>query len=266
MDMRVLSDAVATIQHLIRRRNKHAIFVPTLVIIFFLTIVLSELDHSPYDYGLAAFRSLVSSTLILSNDQYLTPPPPPKMLSLAETISMCYPLTEEEQYEQQIKMLASYETSENQHPEMASDLRDLASLNPRHAGILQYLATRVLRPQWSILDLGSGTGDVLREIQDYYLRLQQQRDGGAVAKPSEEIELMSSSVSLRGQVFVGVDILDNYIQEADLLLKPRGIDMFQGELETVHLYAHAFYVIVDVAHFLFLNNHMHVISRRHNRL
>ena len=230
MDRRVLSDAVATIQRLVRRRDNHAIFVPTLAIIFFLTIVLSKLDHSPYDYGLAAFRSLVSSTLILSNDQYLTPPPPPKMLSLAETISMCYPLTDEEQYEQQIKMLASYETSEKQYPQMASDVRDLASLNPRHTGILHYLSTRVLRPQWSILDLGCGTGDVLREIQDYYLRLQQQHDEGMVAKPSEEIELMTSSVSLRGQVFVGVEIVENYIQEAELVLKPRGIDMFQGEL------------------------------------
>ena len=230
MDGRVLEDAVATIQRLVRRRDKHAFFVPTLAIIFFLTIVLSKLDHSPYDYGLAAFRSLVSSTLILSNDQYLTPPPPPKMLSLAETISMCYPLTDEEQYEQQIKMLASYETSEKQYPQMASDVRDLASLNPCHAGILSYLSTRVLRPQWSILDLGCGTGDVLREIQDYYLRLQQQQDEGIVTQPSEEIELMSSSVSLRGQVFVGVEIVDNYIQEAELVLKPRGIDMFQGEL------------------------------------
>ena len=182
MDGRVLSDAVATIHRLTRRtcRDKHAMLVPTLSAVFFLTIVLSNLDHSPYDYGLAAFRSLVSSTLILSNDQYLAPPPPPKMLSLAETISMCYPLTDEEQYEQQIKMLASYESSQKQYPEMASGVRDLTELNPRHAGILHYLTTRVLRPQWSILDLGSGTGDVLREIQDYYINLQQQQDRGAV--------------------------------------------------------------------------------------
>ena len=230
----VLGDAVATMQSLIRRRDKHAIFVPTLATIFFLTIVISKLDHSPYDYGLAAFRSLVSSTLILSNDQYLTPPPPPTMMSLAETISTCKPLTEEEQYEQQIKARASYETSEGQYPQMASDVRDLASLNPRAAGILHYLATRVLRPQWSILDLGCGTGDVLREIQDYYLRLQQQGGGGTVQTPSDGIELLSSSVSLRGQVFVGVEILENYIQEAELVLKPRGIDMYQGKLETVY--------------------------------
>jgi len=229
--VRVLKDVMATIPRLSRRR----IFVPTLAIIFFLTIGLTKLDHPPYDYGLAAFRSLVLSTLTLSNDQYLTPPPPPKMLSLAETVSMCNPLTDEEQYEQQIKKLASYESSEKQYPQMVSDVRDLASLNPRHAGIMHYLTTRVLRPrQWSILDLGCGTGDVLREIQDYYnLRLQQEQDEGTVARSSisssEGIELLSSSASLRGQVFVGVEIVDNYIQEAELVLKPRGIDMYQGE-------------------------------------
>ena len=79
-----------------------------------------------------------------------------------------------------------------------------------------------------------------------------------LSNPSEEIELMSSSVSLSGQVFVGVEILDNYIHESELVLKPRGIDMFQGKLGTVCLCACTHFMLSQLTYFLFPNYFLYV--------
>jgi len=260
--MDVLSTAIATLQHILSRRDK-TVFLLTIAAIVFVTVVLSlsELDHqsplSGLDYGLAAFRSLVSSTLILSTDQYLSPPPPPQMLSLAETVATCQPLTDEEQYDRQVKKLASYEPSAAQYPRMAADLREATAraLDPRHAGIVRYLTGRVLRPQWSILDLGCGTGEVMAEIQDHYLRLPVQRANADTADAADAADTAdasdaatsattgsaetgagiesssSSSESIPGgQVFVGIELVDIFVQETELEMKARGIDMYQGDI------------------------------------
>lgn len=236
--MGVLNNAIATLQqHLLgRRRDKAAaVVLPlTMAAIVFVTFVLtSELlgGNSAYDYGIAAFRSLVGSTLILSTDEYLSPPPPPKMLALAETIATCKPLTDAEQYDRQVKAMASYFDAAQHYPQMVTDIREATdqSQSSRHAGIVRYLTDRVLRPKWSILDLGCGTGEVMKAIQDY--------NHQHPAEPADPIP-----VARDGQVFVGVELTDAFVKETEVEMLVRGIDIYQGEhLHICRLVADAFH-------------------------
>ncbi len=233
--MGVVNNAIATLQqHLLgRRRDKAAFVLPlTMAAIVFVTVVLtSELlgGNSPYDYGLAAFRSLVGTTLILSTDEYLSPPPPPKMLALAETIATCTPLTDADQYDRQVKIMASYFDAAQHYPQMVTDIREATdqAQSPRHAGIVRYLTDRVLRPQWSILDLGCGTGEVMKAIQDHYHQ--------HPAAPADPIP-----VARDGQIFVGIELTDAFVKETEVEMLVRGIDIYQGEhLHTCRLEADA---------------------------
>ena len=237
--MGFVNNAIATLQqHLLgRRRDKAAFVLPlTMAAIVFVTVVLtSELTggNSPYDYGLAAFRTLVGSTLILSTDEYLSPPPPPKMLALAETIATCKPLSDVEQYDRQVKVVASFFDAAQHYPQMVTDIREATDhvQSPRHAGIVRYLTERVLRPQWSILDLGCGTGEVMKAIQDHYHQ--------HPAAPADPIP-----VARDGQIFVGIELTDAFVKETEVEMLARGIDVYQGE----HLYVHTSRLEADACH------------------
>ena len=81
-------------------------------------------------------------------------------------------------------------------------------------GIINYLTNHVLRPQWSVLDLGCGAGTVLKEVQKYY----------EATSPAH----VGFDPLLQGQIFVGVELVSALVDEMTDEMKGKGIDLYQG--------------------------------------
>ena len=84
----------------------------------------------------------------------------------------------------------------------------------RRIGSVLLVTNHVLRPQWSILDLGCGAGTVLGELQKYY----------ADTSPAQ----VGFDPLLQGQIFVGVELVDALVDEMADEMKGKGIDLYQG--------------------------------------
>ena len=191
------------------------IFVLTMAVTISL-LVLSKMQQSPYQYASAAFRALTQGTPIaISSDDISTNPSFRKLINAAHSMSTCKTMSPQEETELQV-MINSQEHSAKFHLQL-SEARGAIPLEAHHMGILSYLTSHVLRPQWSILDLGCGAGTVLSEIQRHYERTNPTFGGVAGFDPL-----------LQGQVLVGVEVVTGYVNEMADELKRRGIDMYRG--------------------------------------
>lgn len=184
-----------------------AIFVFSMTITISL-LVLSKMQHSPYQYASAALRALTHATpmAIYSSAS--------KMTDLAEFVSSCHPLTPQEQSDLQSQITTS-EHSATFHLQIA-EARGAIPQEAEHVGILTYLTNHVLRPQWSILELGCGAGTLISELQKFYERTSPAPGG--------------FDPLLQSQVFVGVELVGGWVNEMANELKGRGIDMYQGDI------------------------------------
>lgn len=198
------------------------IFVFTMAVTISL-LVLSKMQQSPYQYASAAFRALTQGTPIaISSDDILSSissnPVLREMTTAAKSMSTCQPMSARDQTKLGLQsMITSLEHSAKFHLQL-SEARGAIPLEAHHMGILSYLTSQVLRPQWSILDLGCGAGTVLSEVQRYYERTTNPTVGAAEFDPL-----------LQGQVLVGVEVVGGFVNEMADELKRRGIDMYQGE-------------------------------------
>ena len=192
------------------------IFIFTMTVTMSL-LVLSKMQQSPYHFASAAFRTLTQGTPI-TDDSFN------KMTFAAKAMSSCRPITPQEQTQLQSK-IASYEQSLKFQVQI-SEARGDIPLEAQHGGILTYLTNNVLRPQWSILELGCGAGTVLSEVQKYYEKTS--------VGPATNAEF---DPLLQAQAFVGVELVDGFIKEMTDELKGRGIDLYQGKCILFHIFA-----------------------------
>ena len=209
-----MDDATKRILH-----RDMTIFVLTMAVTISL-LVLSKMQQSPYQYASAAFRALTQGTPIaISSDDILSSissnPALREMTVASKSMSTCKPMSAQDQAILQ-SMITSQEHSAKFHLEL-SEARGAIPLEAHHVGILSYLTNNVLRPNWSILDLGCGAGTVLSEVQKHYERTNP-NFGAAEFDPL-----------LQGQVLVGVEVVGGWVNEMADELKGRGIDMYQGE-------------------------------------
>ena len=214
-----MDDATKRILH-----RDMTIFVLTMAVTISL-LVLSKMQHSPYQYASAAFRSLTQGTPIAISSSDLSSsiasnPALHNMMHAAKSMSSCSTPTPQEETEMQA-MITNLEHSAKFHLQL-SEARGAIPLEAHHVGVLAYLTNQVLRPHWSILDLGCGAGTVLSEVQKYYERTNPNTFGGAAD---------GFDPLLQGQVLVGVEAVGGWVNEMADELKGQGIDMYQGKLK-----------------------------------
>ena len=210
-----MDDATKRILH-----RDMTIFVLTMAVTTSL-LILSKMQQTPYQYASAAFRALTQGTPIaISSDDILSSissnPALREMTVASKSMSACQPMSAQDQAKLQ-SWITSQEHSAKFHLQL-SEARGAIPLEAHHVGILSYLTNNVLRPQWSILDLGCGAGTVLSEVQKYYER---------TSNPT--FENVEFDPLLQGQVLVGVEVVGGWVNEMADELKRRGIDMYQGE-------------------------------------
>lgn len=132
-------------------------------------------------------------------------------ISVQTAVTTCRPITDQEKFDLQREII-NYEKNWRFEHKMA-EARGERPLDPHHAGVLKYLKDNVLRPNWSVLELGCAAGSVIRAVRDHYHSTAV--DTGGAPSPSQD--------------FVGVELVTGWAREMKDYLEGQGIDIFEGE-------------------------------------
>ena len=125
---------------------------------------------------------------------------------------VCEPVTDEDKSFLK-KEIADYEKSKR-FTDKLKEVRGTARVAAHHAAIDKFLKEKVLRPGWSVLELGCAAGAMLQMVQRAY-------DGGT-----------SNGGKGIGQhkEMVGVELVTGWVKFAQEYFKDKGIDVFEGDV------------------------------------
>lgn len=125
--------------------------------------------------------------------------------SMEQIVSQCLPITTRENEELRAEIL-HYEKSQRFHDKIA-EVRGSAGVAAHHKSIDAFLKSKVLRPGWSVLELGCAAGAMLQMVKRAY------EDG--IGEHKE---------------FVGVELVTGWVKFAQEYFADKGIHVFEGDV------------------------------------
>mmetsp|Transcript_7498 Transcript_7498/g.21910 ORF Transcript_7498/g.21910 Transcript_7498/m.21910 type:complete len:340 (-) Transcript_7498:115-1134(-) len=144
-----------------------------------------------------------SATAVTIEQKTVEAPPP--IGDLEKIVAQCKPITEEERQGLQ-REIRDYEGQTRFHQKI-QEVEGKRKTDAHHVAIDKYLKERVLRPGWSVLELGCAAGTMLQMVKRAY----------------------AAGIGDHGD-FVGVELVTGWVRFAEKYFADKGISVFEGDI------------------------------------